>query len=109
MTGFYRSGSGRPVPQEIPVMEVPVEVGSEGEEERPLSGGRTEEEDRTQSGSSEEGRGIPGIKVLDVTYPPPPKASQDSPSSDLPGLVNHRLLDTKDTAPPAGVYSDMSS
>lgn len=93
-------------------MEVPVEVGSEGEEERPLSGGRTEEEDRTQSGSSEEGRGIPGIKVLDVTYPRPPKASQDSqdsPSSDLPGLVNHRLLDRKDTAPPAGVYSDMSN
>lgn len=109
MTGFYRSGSGRPVPQEIPVMEVPVEVGSEGEEQKPLSGGRTEEEDRTQSGSSEEGRSIPGIKVLDVTYPPPPKASQDSLSSDLPGLVNHRLLDTKDTAPPAGVYSDMSN
>ena len=120
---FSMNRSNRPLPQEIPMMDVSHDPGSGEEESGPSSADQREErvhpseqrdersqssadrgeEDRTPSSSTEEGRDIPGIKVLDVTYPPPTKPSQDSPSSDLPGLVNHRLQDPEDAVPPAGV------
>lgn len=110
---FSMNRSNRPIPQEIPMMDVSHDPGSGEEESGPSSAEQRDErgqssadrgeEARTPSSSTEEGRGIPGIKVLDVTYPAPPKPSQDSPSSDLPGLVNHRLQDTEDAVPPAGV------
>lgn len=88
-------------------MEVFFEVGFEGEEERFLLGGWIEEEDRIQSGFLEEGRGIFGIKVLDVIYFLFFKVSQDSSFLDFLGLVNYRFLDIKDMVFLVGVYLDM--